>query len=290
MAIFRKILCAVDFSEISIRALQWAEYLAKKFDSELIVMHSISVPMTDPYFYDAETNQSKVSEILEDFVAPLKIKHDKLICSGEPSIEIRKRAEAIHASVIVMGTSGIKGISHRLLGSTAEHVMRHATIPVITISPLCTSPRRLQENRVLIPLANVDKAPPEMDIMKDIVNALGAEAALMHVVSYSEAMYQVKSEILPFNATTFETKETITKLRKIGQVIFGSSLISAAVDFGDVDIGVLREAGSGLYDFILMNIHPEQFLGSFTNSKGYNIVSSAPIPVITMKTSEKAHN
>jgi nucleotide-binding universal stress UspA family protein len=288
MAIFRKILCAVDFSEISIRALQWAEYLAKKFGSELIVMHSISVPiMTDPNYYDAETNQSKVSEIMEDFVAPLKTKHDQLICFGEPSIEICKKADATDASVIVMGTSGLRGISHRLLGSTAEYVMRHANIPVITISPLCTSARRLQENRVLIPLADVDKAPCENDMMKEIVSALGAEAALMHVVSYSEPMYQVKSEILPFNATTFETKETIAKLKKIGQMIFGSSLTSAAVDFGDVGTGILREACSELYDFILMNIHPEQFLGSFTNSKGYDIVSCAPIPVITVKTPKK---
>ncbi|HEY7162080.1 MAG TPA: hypothetical protein VH815_12515, partial [Acidobacteriota bacterium] len=77
---------------------------------------------------------------------------------------------------------------------------------------------------------------------------------------------------------------TITKLKKIGQAVFGSNLVSAAVDFGDIDTGILREAGSGLYDFILMNIHSEHFLGSFANSKGYDIISSAPIPVITIRT------
>jgi len=290
MAIFRKILCTVDFSETSIKALQWAEYLAKKFGSELMVMHSISEPpMTDPIFYNVEPDLLKISETLENFVAPLKIKHDQLICSGEPSIEICKKAEATNASIIVMGTNGLKGISHRLLGSTAEYVMRHVKTPVITISPLCASPRLL-ENRVLIPLADVEKAPPEIQMMNEIVAELRTDVTLMHVVSYSENMFKVKSEILPFNATTFETKETITKLRKIGETIFGSSLYTAAVDFGDVDAAILREAGGELYDFILMNVHPEQFLSSFASSKGYNIVSNAPIPVITLKTLGKVHN
>lgn len=283
MAIFRKILCAVDFSEVSIRALQWAEYLAKKFDSELMVMHSIGVPMTDPYFYDAETNKIKASEMLEDFVAPLKIEHQQLICYGEPSIEIHKKAKATNASLIVMGTNGLKGVSHRLLGSTAEYVMRHATTPVITISPICSSPEQKQK-RVLIPVTDIHKAPDQMDFMKEIVDELGFEAALMHVVSYSEAMYQTKSEILPFNSMTFETEEIITRLRKMGKAMFGSSAVPAIVDFGDVDTGILREAGSGMYDFILMSVHPEQFLGSFTNSKGYKIVSNAPVPVITVRT------
>jgi nucleotide-binding universal stress UspA family protein len=285
MAIFKKILCAVDFSEISVRALQWAEYLAKKFHSELMIMHCISTPaMTDPFFYDSENAQLKTFEMLENFVSGLKINHDKLVCFGEPSIEIPKKAEAIKANVIVMGTAGLTGFSHRLLGSTAEYVMRHATIPVITISPLCTSPRRLEENRVLIPLADVEHAPHDTNIMKEIVDELRAEVNLMHVVSYSERMYQVKSEILPFHATTFETNETNRKLRKIGELAFGSTIITTSVDFGDVDAGILREAGSELYDFILMSAHPEQLIGLFTNSKGYNIISSAPIPVITVRT------
>lgn len=286
MAIFRKILCAVDFSEISVRALQWAEYLAKKSQSELTVMHCISAAaMTDPYFFDSDRAQSKASETLEEFVAPLKIKHDQLVCFGEPSFEICKKAEVTNASLILIGTNGIQGMSHRLLGSTAEYVMRHSKIPVITISPLCTSADE-QEKRVLIPIADVHKAPCQMDLMKEIVDELKCEAVLMHVVSYSEPMYQTKSEILPFNTITFETEEMITQLRKIGKAMFGSSLVPAVVDFGDLDTGILREAGSGYYDFILMSVHPEQFLGSFTNSKGYKIVSHAPIPVITVRTSE----
>jgi hypothetical protein len=44
---FRKILCSVDFSETSFKALQWAEYLAKRFDSLLTVLHSIETPFAN---------------------------------------------------------------------------------------------------------------------------------------------------------------------------------------------------------------------------------------------------
>lgn len=52
---------------------------------------------------------------------------------GTPSVQIVEYAEAVDADVVVMGTHGRKGVSRALLGSTAEHVIRNADMPVMTI-------------------------------------------------------------------------------------------------------------------------------------------------------------
>jgi universal stress protein A len=55
--------------------------------------------------------------------------------SGAPGPEIVLVAEQIQADLIVMGTHGRSGISRILMGSIAEHVLRHAHCPVLTVKP-----------------------------------------------------------------------------------------------------------------------------------------------------------
>jgi nucleotide-binding universal stress UspA family protein len=50
-----------------------------------------------------------------------------------PASAIVEYAEAIHADVIVIGTHGRQGVSRLLIGSVAEHVVRHARCPVLVV-------------------------------------------------------------------------------------------------------------------------------------------------------------
>lgn len=52
---------------------------------------------------------------------------------GEPKKSIIERAIEIKASIIVIGTHGRTGLSHMLMGSTAEYVIRHSPIPILVI-------------------------------------------------------------------------------------------------------------------------------------------------------------
>ena len=62
---------------------------------------------------------------------------DVLVFIGDPQQAIIDRAIEIKASIIVIGTHGRTGLSHLLLGSTAEYVIRHSPIPVLVL-PLNT--------------------------------------------------------------------------------------------------------------------------------------------------------
>jgi len=52
---------------------------------------------------------------------------------GEPAKTIVDHAAAINADLIVMGTHGRTGLAHLLMGSVAEHVVRAAGCPVLTV-------------------------------------------------------------------------------------------------------------------------------------------------------------
>ncbi len=57
---------------------------------------------------------------------------ETLVTSGDPAEQVLETARDLDADLIVMGTHGRKGLSHLVLGSVAERVVRESPIPVLT--------------------------------------------------------------------------------------------------------------------------------------------------------------
>ena len=62
-----------------------------------------------------------------------------LMKRGRHSAQILRYAEDAKIDLIVMGTHGTSGVEHLLLGSVAEHVVRKAACPVLTVRPRQTA-------------------------------------------------------------------------------------------------------------------------------------------------------
>ncbi len=139
---YKRILCPVDFSDISKRVLQIAADLAKRFGANLHVIHVFQLPATmleavyeDPTDMEEEIRQ-RLNDKLNEFVQKTKKPDLKIttgVYEGVPDVEIIKSARENQADMIVMGTRGKTGLSHVLLGSVAERVIRNAEMPVMTI-------------------------------------------------------------------------------------------------------------------------------------------------------------
>jgi universal stress protein A len=141
---WNKILCPVDFSDISNRALQLAASLARHFDGALLLVHVVEPivapadftfgPMTSGEVEDRLVERSKTA--VEDLVRTIDLPPDRVACRverGRASGQIVKVAFDERSDLIVMGTHGYTGVAHALLGSTAERVLRKAPCPVLTI-------------------------------------------------------------------------------------------------------------------------------------------------------------
>lgn len=141
---FKAILFATDFSESSDYAFGYAHSLAKKFNARLLIVHIINEPVDLRGFYVPHISFEKLEEEIEEGAQKMMEKfcrthirdydnYETFIVPGIPYDEIIKKAAEAAADLIIMGTHGRTGLDHVLFGSTAEKVVRKATIPVMTI-------------------------------------------------------------------------------------------------------------------------------------------------------------
>jgi len=139
----RTILVPMDFSAASHRALELAKELAKGAGpAHLILVHAYYVPIELEQFLIQQGDpvlerlSESVTKDLEKILTGLQdagISSEYLASRGAPEKLIVELAKQKHADLIVMGTHGRRGLSHLLLGSVAERVVRTAECAVMTV-------------------------------------------------------------------------------------------------------------------------------------------------------------
>lgn len=153
-ATIRRILCPVDFSETSARALAYADGLAASTSSELMLIHAFEIPASLTLAGMENPHDPKLRTKLD--ALPLPGSHaraDRILHAGPPGEVICWTAESRGCDLIVMGTHGRSGLTHLFLGSVAEYVMRNARCPVLTVRDRPQNEPPLPEPLVLPPKA-----------------------------------------------------------------------------------------------------------------------------------------
>jgi nucleotide-binding universal stress UspA family protein len=147
--LFKRIICAIDFSDCSMHALNYAMSLAQEADAHLTVMHVIELPPDVPrevhetvlagprnlreYLALAEEDaRARLKEAIPDSVRAY-CTVDTVQPTGKPYREILRVAEEQTADLIVIGIHGRGPVDRLLFGSTAEHLVRQASCPVLTL-------------------------------------------------------------------------------------------------------------------------------------------------------------
>lgn len=135
----KKVVVPVDFSEPSMKALQYAIAVAKEFEAELILIHAIQpipvvpdLPAATPELEEqlkkeATNSLTKLSEGIKD--VPCR----QIVCVGQPARQIVAEAKQQQADLIIVATHGRTGLAHFFLGSVAEQVVRLAACPVLVV-------------------------------------------------------------------------------------------------------------------------------------------------------------
>ena len=144
MVRFERILCPTDFSSASLEALPCAVELARKFDSEITLMHVLHILPTPPAHFGFRSELMELSTALYqdadkqlDDVAreiPDSIPVKKILVEGPPGEEILRAIESHQIDLVTIATHGHTGWRHLVFGSVAERVVRAAKVPVLTVS------------------------------------------------------------------------------------------------------------------------------------------------------------
>jgi nucleotide-binding universal stress UspA family protein len=183
MVDIRHVLCAVDFSECSRRALNHAIVVAKWYGARLSVLHVHPVSRPPLAASAAVLSPADHAELLAQLRAlvPDRVRGvvpvEFLVLEGHAAEEILAAAE--DADLVVLGTHGRSGLEHMVLGSVAENVVRKAACPVMTI------PRAAPDATDAVPdlfhhiVAGVDGSDASLDALAFAVSL--AEEADAHL-------------------------------------------------------------------------------------------------------------
>jgi len=189
-----RILCPVDFSDPSRRALHYAAALAAREGARLHVLYVVPAPMPLPVpilmlaaratIIDAATS---AAEALDAFVAQAELPQVPvtMVREGPPVDAILACAAEIAADLIVLGSHGRDGLGHLLFGSTAERVLHKAPCPTLIVPLHAAEPASVGGVRFRRLVCAVDFSPAStraLGLALSMAQDHGAELTVMHVV------------------------------------------------------------------------------------------------------------
>ena len=195
MADIRKILCPVDRSNTSVRALGYASMVAAWYSAPLTALEVVwaTVP---PVSSSAQPvlSPAQMEQLESDFAAfvaartPPGLDVTPKVQQGPVVATILHEAEALGVDLIVLGTHGHSGVERFLLGSVAERTLRKATCPVLTIPPSAPGlPTEAQPFQSI--LCAVDFSPASLRALEyglRLAEESGKRVTLLHVFDWDE--------------------------------------------------------------------------------------------------------
>ena len=139
----RKILYATDFSKPAEKAFEYALFMAESHNADLSLLHVVDqlhgfthyeiLAITPMEIAEkmAKRGHEQLQALLDGVKGSVTATED--VREGRTWVEICEAAKEEKADLIVIGSHGRTGLSHALIGSVAETVVRHATCPVLVV-------------------------------------------------------------------------------------------------------------------------------------------------------------
>ncbi|MBW2279402.1 MAG: universal stress protein [Deltaproteobacteria bacterium] len=290
----KQILVATDFSAHAERALEYALALAKLFDAKLELMTSAWVPpivTSDPVplsiggvtvpagFLQAAREQAAAR--LDAAAAPLREAGIDVTCTvmlEEPSSAICAHAEEIHADLLALGTRGLSGLKHVLIGSVAERTARNAPCPVLTAHS--DSPPAGAFQKLLVPTDFSDTAQGALRFAQAIAAKSGGTLLLQHA---SHIPISLETDAFRLDAPVFEGLEREAQ-RKLAEVEKGLDVATESfVTRGIPDVEIVEQAREQGADLIVMGTRGRTGLAHLLlGSTAERVIRRATAPVISV--------
>ena len=173
---FNTILVPVDFSEASFQGLEYAIKFAESVAARLIIFHAVSLSESftangyGMYDVGALENAARrdAERQMQQFVGLAKfhrVQFETMVSIASPITEICALVQERDIDLIITATHGRTGLRHLLMGSIAEHIVRHAPRPVLVVP----SHPKIREAR----LTNTTVATPQSRSAAELLPALG---------------------------------------------------------------------------------------------------------------------
>ena len=289
----KRILCPIDFSEYSARALEFAVRMAAWYGATVHVLHVM--PLLPPSTISAlgETSRQLAQKNLAQTVdrcwrADVPIEQE-LSESGDAAARILDRAEALDADVIVTGSHGRTGFTRVLLGSVVESLMHRSRRPVLVVPSHLEASRRARPAGFSRVLCAVDFSAASLSGLAyalSIAEEADAQLTLVNVIEKPPELEH--SPLEPdFDIARYHAEAEAKQLTKLKALVPDTAsdycTVRTAVLEGSASREVLRQALAQEADLIVMGVHGRNALDlAIFGSNSKDVVVKAHCPVLVV--------
>jgi nucleotide-binding universal stress UspA family protein len=289
------VLAATDFSETASAALDWALELARQQGARVELVHAVTVPPSVPGYvpmagldFEAEVRRAAEARLAEA-IAGLRAKGVEVasfLSPGTPSQVILDRAEAVSARAIVIGTRGLTGLRHLLLGSTTQRVVHGAHCPVLTVHPGDLGKHRAIRT-ILVPTDFSEDANLAIHTAHRLLAPLEQDARLILLHAFNLPIEYTAYGPIPISINYLEDTglDSERRLFEMAQPLQREGLsIETVSREGDPAHVIAEEAERRGADLIAMGTRGQSGLRHlFLGSTAERVVEHAPCPVMTIR-------
>jgi nucleotide-binding universal stress UspA family protein len=251
----QNIVVPIDFSKMSVLALQIAKRLARRFGASIHLAHVRQFNYADfvapappaapfsfmPYEHNGEqTVLNDLRKVASECGVSSLSCH--VFTGAPPFDEICRLAQTVPADLIVMPTHGRTGLKHVFLGSTAERIVQHSSCPVLVSreKPVqSTNGSRFRIKAILVPVDFSSCSREGLRYSVAFANEFGAKIVLVHA-TYLGYIYSSEGTAI-YDIPGLQKAARRTAERKMREFV-------RSVNFGPVKFETVFTEGSPVLD------------------------------------------
>jgi nucleotide-binding universal stress UspA family protein len=263
----KSILVPHDFTVVGEAATRHAIQMARQIQADVHLLHVVKSDS------EKAAIQKKFSEVVAKLnLEPNDVKVFSIVKAGSIFTDIATVAEAIKASLIIMGTHGAKGLSQKMFGSFAIKVINSTFVPFVVVQDVV--PHETIK-KIVFPIETSSESLQVLNIAANLALEFGAEVLLVAQKETDTSLaMKIKVHL-----------EVVNKQLAKKGVTSEFHLVEKSKSF---DEKIMKIVKANKVDMVAVAYHDDSFIGSGSYHQSL-ITNDAKIPVLIIKAKESGN-
>ncbi len=304
----KRILCPIDFSQFSARALHYAVALAGWYEARVTALHVYTewptfgmLPSLEGSAASSLRREAASHEAVLQHMRAFVDRHAKgevridVSVRESPNLhrEILAQAETLPADLLVVGSHGSEGFERLLLGSITEKLLRKARCPVMVVPPHVggVEPAHVVHlKHILCPVDFSDGSLAAVTLALSLAEEADAHLTLLHVEDILRDLQALAEHTAPgeVDIDALRAASRATCLRRLLALVPDSVRTFCTVDTevadGRASHAILRAAADRGSDLIVMGVQGRGAVNmALFGSNTHDVIRAATCPVLTIR-------
>jgi len=272
------IVVAVDFSNSSIHAVEYAIPLANKLKCDIILVWVDKFSSNESLYPDTSSqNRSEAKKRFEEIVAQYGKKMSKglkmefKLRKGKVFHEVDTLARSLGALLVVTGAHGVSGFEEFWIGSNAFRIVTYASCPVVTVRHDFEVKKVM--DRIIVPIDGSSETIQKLPFVARLARLFKSE---VHVVtthsSHLNSIQRIAEKYLQISVSYFQANEI--------------SCVQDSIVSNDVTKALLQYAVNVKADLIAIMTEQETPVNILLGAQAQQMINQSPIPILSIHPQE----